>query len=103
MNIFKTFSSLYILKLNVNSITIYFHRLGSNHFPAGLSSTATRSLPDLPVDPERSQLAPGTISSDVLWERGEQNNSGGDTGSELYATVGDNKNGECAIILNRRI
>ncbi|XP_018899772.1 uncharacterized protein [Bemisia tabaci] len=67
-------------------------KLGSNHFPAGLSSTATRSLPDLPVDPERSQLAPGTISSDVLWERGEQNNSGGDTGSELYATVGDNKN-----------
>lgn len=49
-------------------------------------NTATRSLPDLPVDSERTQMQ----SSEVLWEGLEPN---GDTSSELYATVEENKIG----------
>lgn len=47
-------------------------------------NTATRSLPDLPVDSERLQMQ----SSEILWEGLEPN---GDTSSELYATVEENK------------
>lgn len=48
------------------------------------SVTANRSLPDIPVDSQRIQLESG----DTLWENSEHN---GDTSSELYATVGENK------------
>jgi hypothetical protein len=48
------------------------------------SATANRSLPDIPVDSERIQLESG----ETLWENNEPN---GDTSSELYATVEDNK------------
>lgn len=48
------------------------------------STTANRSLPDIPVDSERIQLESG----ETLWESNETN---GDTSSELYATVEENK------------
>lgn len=48
------------------------------------SATANRSLPDIPVDSERIQLESG----ETLWESNEPN---GDTSSELYATVEENK------------
>jgi len=48
------------------------------------SATANRSLPDIPVDSQRIQLESG----DTVWENSEHN---GDTSSELYATVGENK------------
>lgn len=47
-------------------------------------ASANRSLPDIPVDSDRSQVE----SRLPLWEQ-EPN---GDTSSELYATVGENKN-----------
>jgi hypothetical protein len=47
------------------------------------SVTAKRSLPDIPVDSQR-HLERG----DTLWENSEHN---GDTSSELYATVEENK------------
>jgi hypothetical protein len=56
------------------------------------SATANRSLPDIPIDSQRTQLESG----DTLWENSEHN---GDTSSELYATVEENKHvpllGEC--------
>jgi hypothetical protein len=56
------------------------------------SATANRSLPDIPVDSQRIRLESG----DTLWENSEHN---GDTSSELYATVEENKHlqlvGEC--------
>lgn len=48
------------------------------------SATANRSLPDIPVDSQRIRLESG----DTLWENSEHN---GDTSSELYATVEENK------------
>ncbi|KAJ4444177.1 hypothetical protein ANN_05967 [Periplaneta americana] len=48
------------------------------------STTANRSLPDIPIDSERIRLESG----DTLWESNEPN---GDTSSELYATVEENK------------
>ncbi|XP_021917169.1 uncharacterized protein LOC110828613 isoform X2 [Zootermopsis nevadensis] len=48
------------------------------------SATANRSLPDIPIDSERIQLESG----ETLWESNEPN---GDTSSELYATVEENK------------
>jgi len=48
------------------------------------SASANRSLPDIPVDSQRIQVESG----DTLWENSEHN---GDTSSELYATVGENK------------
>jgi hypothetical protein len=50
-----------------------------------VSATVNRSLPDIPIDSHRIQLESG----DVLWENSEPN---GDTSSELYATVEENKN-----------
>lgn len=50
-----------------------------------VSATANRSLPDIPVDSNRIRLESG----DTLWENSEPN---GDTNSELYATVEENKN-----------
>lgn len=50
-----------------------------------VSATANRSLPDIPIDSHRIQLESG----DTLWENSEPN---GDTSSELYATVEENKN-----------
>ena len=47
------------------------------------STTANRSLPDIPRDSERIRLESG----DTLWESNEPN----DTSSELYATVEENK------------
>lgn len=47
------------------------------------SVTANRSLPDIPVDSQRR-----LESGDTLWENSEHN---GDTSSELYATVEENK------------
>lgn len=58
--------------------------------PNNTVSSATRSLPDLPVESQRLQGR----SSDVLWETGEPN---GDTSSELYATVDDSKTGSLFI------
>lgn len=49
-------------------------------------ATATRSLPDLPVETDRVQLQ----NPETLWEAVEGN---GDTSSDLYATVEDNKSG----------
>ena len=48
------------------------------------SVTANRSLPDIPVDSHAIRLESG----DTLWENSEHN---GDTSSELYATVEENK------------
>ncbi|XP_023707154.1 uncharacterized protein LOC111864196 isoform X2 [Cryptotermes secundus] len=50
-----------------------------------VSATANRSLPDIPVDSQRIRLESG----DTVWENSEPN---GDTNSELYATVEENKN-----------
>lgn len=57
---------------------LYFNRSSAG---ATLSS-ATRSLPDLPVETPRGSDAVAT----AVWY-------GGDTNSELYATVEENKNG----------
>ncbi|XP_046671955.1 uncharacterized protein LOC124361931 isoform X2 [Homalodisca vitripennis] len=54
--------------------------------PNNTVTSATRSLPDLPVESQRTRGR----SADVLWEAAEPN---GDTSSELYATVDDNKHG----------
>lgn len=50
-----------------------------------VSATANRSLPDIPIDSQRIRLESG----DTVWENSEPN---GDTNSELYATVEENKN-----------
>lgn len=49
-----------------------------------VSVPANRSLPDIPVDSQRIRLESG----DTVWENSEHN---GDTSSELYATVEENK------------
>uniref|UniRef100_A0A8D8Y7E0 Uncharacterized protein n=2 Tax=Cacopsylla melanoneura TaxID=428564 RepID=A0A8D8Y7E0_9HEMI len=49
-------------------------------------ATATRSLPDLPIDPTRR-----TSNSADVWDKNGEQNSGGDTGSDLYATVEEHK------------
>jgi hypothetical protein len=54
------------------------------HYDYRASATANRSLPDIPVDSQRVQLESG----DTLWENSENN---GDTSSELYATVEEDK------------
>ncbi|XP_054269254.1 uncharacterized protein LOC128990735 isoform X2 [Macrosteles quadrilineatus] len=56
--------------------------------PNQAASSATRSLPDLPVESQRLQ---GSRSVDGLYETADAGN--GDTSSDLYATVEDNKNG----------
>ncbi|KAL1464548.1 hypothetical protein WDU94_004181 [Cyamophila willieti] len=49
-------------------------------------ATATRSLPDLPIDPTRR-----TSNNADVWDKNGEQNSGGDTGSDLYATVEEHK------------
>lgn len=53
---------------------------------AGGVATATRSLPDLPIDPNG-----GASGGEEVWDKNGEQNSGGDTGSDLYATVEDHK------------